>query len=516
MGRKRTGSVYEKDGALWYSFLLRSKKRYAKKVPPHPSGRAATEPEARAYLEVAIRKYELGLWDPEAPTQKAEAPAPPPTPTLFEYATQWVATLHEAAKINEGIFVRRQLKDTDFGGMKITEIQPAHIAAWVRGLASRPSSQGGTLAPLTIRAYVKYVKRIFATAVFERVIPATPCVLPKGIVPAARDKVVGARRSWRQTRQEIVALISDVRVPEERRVLWALLFFSGDRAGEGFAVRWLDIEQREPLNCLHVARSWSRAQKIFKDPKTGVAREVPIHPTLAAILAEWKLSGWERVYGRKPKSEDLICPASTFNPRNTGRTRMQMHHDLHVLGYERRRLHGLRHAFVSIAIDDGADRDVISKITHKKPNRGAFDGYVAESWTKLCAEVSKIKVQRAPDVLPLWSVASSGGGSAEGNATDNATPQPTTNGNTMQEGSPAKRLSVPRIERDFRGALFSQDKHAKASGDEVSEPEHLDTSDTDSATDSATVGALSGELWAQDWFERSLLAEAGEAGGGEP
>jgi hypothetical protein len=31
-----------------------------------------------------------------------------------------------------------------------------------------------------------------------------------------------------------------------------------------------------------------------------------VHPTLAKLLAAWKLSGWERLFGREPKPDDLV------------------------------------------------------------------------------------------------------------------------------------------------------------------------------------------------------------------
>lgn len=511
MGRKRTGSVYEKDGALWYSFQLRSGKRWTKRVPPLPSGKTATREEARAYLEAAVRRYELGLWDPEAPVP--ETPAPPPVPTVAEYGERWARELTHRSAENEQLFVRLHVEGSELGAMKLGAVEPQHVAAWVRMLLAKPSSKGGTLAPLTVRGFVKYLTRLFAGAVFERLITATPCVLPKGLLPAARDKVPGARRAWKQTRDEIIALISDVRVPEARRALWALLFFTGDRAGEAFALRWLDLERRAPLDCLHVSRAWSRRHREYKEPKTGAVREVPVHPTLAAILAEWKLSGWERAYGRRPTPEDLIVPSARMRARDSGAVWKMLTTDCATLEISRRRLHGLRHAFISLSIDDGADRDILRKITHTKPARDAFDGYAAESWDTLCREVSKLKVSRRPDELPLFKIASSGGGPIGQSATDSATPQSTTKGNAMSEDDSARVQSLRGDDRRFRrDSQFTDDLPfpAESSGPI---PERIATSSTDSATDSATTGPLTGELWAEDWFERSLLAEL--AGGGE-
>ncbi len=42
--------------------------------------------------------------------------------------------------------------------------------------------------------------------------------------------------------------------------------------------------------------------------KTEVPRRMPVHPTLAKILAAWRLGGWAEMMGRAPKADDLIVP----------------------------------------------------------------------------------------------------------------------------------------------------------------------------------------------------------------
>ena len=43
--------------------------------------------------------------------------------------------------------------------------------------------------------------------------------------------------------------------------------------------------------------------------KTEVPREVPVHPVLATVLAEWKLRGWKELMKRDPTPEDLVIPS---------------------------------------------------------------------------------------------------------------------------------------------------------------------------------------------------------------
>jgi hypothetical protein len=42
--------------------------------------------------------------------------------------------------------------------------------------------------------------------------------------------------------------------------------------------------------------------------QTKRTRYMPVHPTLAALLAKWKLKGWPEMIGRAPTPEDLVVP----------------------------------------------------------------------------------------------------------------------------------------------------------------------------------------------------------------
>jgi hypothetical protein len=45
--------------------------------------------------------------------------------------------------------------------------------------------------------------------------------------------------------------------------------------------------------------------------KSGVPRQVPVHPVLAKLLAAWKLAGWAATYGRSPRTNDLSSRRET-------------------------------------------------------------------------------------------------------------------------------------------------------------------------------------------------------------
>ena len=120
-------------------------------------------------------------------------------------------------------------------------------------------------------------------------------------------------------------------------------------------------------------------------------REVPVHPTLACILAEWKLSGWQQTYGRKPARRDLIVPTRRMNMRNAKDAQVALLRDLETLELRRRRGHDLRRSFITLALVDGARRDLLEVVTHG-PRGDIVSMYSSFPWPALCAEVAKLKI----------------------------------------------------------------------------------------------------------------------------
>src|SRR5581483_8893881 len=112
------------------------------------------------------------------------------------------------------------------------------------------------------------------------------------------------------SREEVEQLISDERIPWDRRIINGLLFLAGVRWGEMAALRWREYETqfRGHLGRFVVARSFDHRNRRIKPVKTEVPRWVPVHPTLAKMLAEWKLGGWAQMVGRAPTPDDLIVP----------------------------------------------------------------------------------------------------------------------------------------------------------------------------------------------------------------
>lgn len=504
MGRRRTGSAYEKTpGVWWYSFILRSGKRWAKPVPPRPDGKPLDEASATAFKDEALRRYELGVWDPEAPK-----PAAAPPERVEDFLETWAKGLTHSSAHNEVDAVRRYVKGTELGRKFLADVTSDDVMAWVQDLTTKPGKRVAKLKARTVTGAFGTVSRGFAFARFRRLMTVNVCELPPGILPTAEDNEE-VREAWVYTREEITNLISDDRVMHVRRVLYAILFCTGVRINEATPLRWSDWSAREvPLGRLAIVRALKTRTRVLKGTKTNTVRFIPVHPTLAAVLAEWKLSGWQRLMGRTPKDDDLIVPTNIGGIRHDSNVRKQLWYDSLKVGVPRRRLHGTRHTFISLGIDDGARPDIFERLTHPPPTKKAFDKYRHRgTWSSLCAEVMKLDILRR-ETLPLAAWAQ---GQTRGSATDSATDSLTTRGNIMQhdvsQEAPEVCPSPDENATPHENAAF----HDGAQRTPRAKPASRPPSGADSATAGSAihVGPLTGEAWAYDWFERVLL-EHGE------
>ena len=303
---------------------------------------------------------------------------------VAQYAARWLKgreALHLASHKDEAARLKNHVLPK-LGHLELTEVRPRHIREFVLGLRQ------GALAPRTVHHVYQVTALVFRTAIAEELIDATPCVLTKGILPKKVDKDPEWRAQAIYTRDEVERIISDSRIPEDRRVLYALEALAGLRHGEAAELRWGHYDEKaEPLGALNVGKTKSR-----------VPRGVPVHVTLARVLAEWKLAGWERTYGRSPTPDDFITPTRNATARDAAWTIKQLHEDLDMLGLRRRRGHDLRRTFITLAQVDGARRDLLETVTHG-PRGDIVSIYTTFPWPALCEEVAKLKISLRKGIL---------------------------------------------------------------------------------------------------------------------
>jgi integrase len=292
------------------------------------------------------------------------------------------------------------------GSMRLGEVRPRHLADLVEALRLAGK------APRTVRNVYSTCRSLFRDAALADLISSSPCILGKYQLGTIRDKDPEWRASAVYSRTEVEALISDDRLPLDHRVQWAVLALAGLRYGELAGLRWRHLDfDAKPLGRMTVATSYDTGRT-----KTGVERRVPIHPTLAAMLAEWRLAGWPVAFGRQPGPDDRVLPVTAAANRGRRRAagsmrdkhyiRHRLLADLALLGFRQRRGHDLRRTFVSLAREDGAAPDVLRLATHA-PSSDMLDLYTSVPWERLCGEVAKLRIERRKpaEVLELHSKA---------------------------------------------------------------------------------------------------------------
>lgn len=322
-------------------------------------------------------------------------------PTLREYATRWIEDRKRLGiaswdddKSHLDVHILPAL-----GHMKFEEVRPKQVKDMVAKLRAAKK------APRTVRNVYWTLKAMYRAAQIDDVASPsyTPCILTKNEL----GKLADAKSNWRTTakfeREEFEWLISDARIPKDRRVMYALLGLGMLRHGEAAGLRWGNYHQPngadiKPLGRLVIATSYDTGRT-----KTRVERWMPVHPVLAAMLAEWRLAGWPREFGRAPGPDDLIVPHT--KPMNRGPRvefgGMRSDHDTYkrhqidcdALGLRYRRVHDLRRTGITLAREDGADKDLLRFCTHGGP-ADIMDVYTSLGWSKLCVQVAVIQVKR--------------------------------------------------------------------------------------------------------------------------
>jgi integrase len=220
-------------------------------------------------------------------------------------------------------------------------------------------------------------------------VPVAPLLLESGELPKKIDKDPTWRSTATYIREEVEQLISDERIPEDRRIYYGLIFLTGMRPDEAVLRRFRDYDSSvAPLGKLLVSSAWDRRRKIEKAVKTEQPRQVPVHATLARLLAAWKLCGFARMTGRAPRPDDLIVPSRKGKVRNIVLMLRRLHEDLDRLGMRRRRQYDARRTFISLARGDGASKDILRWVTHG-PTGDIVDDYTTLPWPALCGEVAK-------------------------------------------------------------------------------------------------------------------------------
>src|SRR5713101_5946004 len=216
------GTVYGRNNKLWIGYKEADGTR---KYSP-TKFTVGQEPKARKLLDAIERRIQAAATLGEA----ALGPL-----TVRRYFERWIEDRrsHNVASAGDDETRLRAHALPELAELVLADVRPTHVRALVRNLKARVGSSREQLAPRTVRHVYGVLHRMFEDAVADELIESSPCAIKRGELPAKIDK----NPTWRSgavfTREEVEQLISDERIPEERRALYALLFPERDADWRG-------------------------------------------------------------------------------------------------------------------------------------------------------------------------------------------------------------------------------------------------------------------------------------------
>jgi len=275
------------------------------------------------------------------------------------------------------------------GTLELKQVRKADVQKVFDHLRSQYEASGKP-ASGTIKSIYAACKVMFSDAVAADLIPASPLHLTSHTLPSVHKK---PRLPYTITEIEQILSATPKQIPDDRRTLYAVLFFFGLRFGEGAALRWSDLDfVRTPLAGMHVEKSYSVSRKKIGRTKTETKRWAPIHPILFFVLQEWRDIGFPKLFGRFPEADDLLVPSRENKCRSSNHGMKRLRQDFQRLGLphlEQRTQHAFRTAFISQMRAADVDKDKLRAVTHGKRSSGdvidAF--YTVWPWEVLCKAV---------------------------------------------------------------------------------------------------------------------------------
>ena len=336
-------------------------------------------------LATRVREVASGTWKPPSGRNSERQ-------TLAEYAERWIAT-REAEGVRSASDEASRLRDhvlPVLGHRPLKEIGRPEVKTMIANLVATRA-----LAPRTIHHVYGSLRSLYSRAVEDEVVVASPCSLRvrQGELPKKADKDPKWRALAVFNASEVETLISDPRLPWNRRTFYALLFFSGARFGEIAGRRWCDWDRAmRPLTRITIATQYD--DQALKSPDgAGPTRELPVHPVLERILRDWWDTGFALTYCRAPQPNDWIVPSMRDGRslRSLRNGLKRLHEDCERLGLRTRRQHDTRRTFLSLLRSAGVPKDMARAFTHSGLG-DVLDSYTEWTWPALCDALSKMPV----------------------------------------------------------------------------------------------------------------------------
>jgi len=222
-----------------------------------------------------------------------------------------------------------------FGDMVLSEIKPVHVRQWQNTLLSYVDENGKPYSQTYLKTIHNQLSAIFNYAVRYYDLKENPCIKAGSIGKKHAEEM----QMW--TLEEFKQFIQEADKPETYAA-FNVLYFTGMRMGELFALTWEDIDLENKT--ININKSCQRmgGKDVITTPKTPKStRTIIIFDYLVEILQDYK----KRIYKPSPKDR-AFCLTKNF-----------MHYEMTRVstkaGVKRIRVHDLRHSHASLLIELG-------------------------------------------------------------------------------------------------------------------------------------------------------------------
>ena len=265
----------------------------------------------------------------------------------------------------------RSLQASELGAIPMAEVTAKDIATYDDELFSRG------LGSVTVRKRHSFIAQVFRRAVALGDVRANPCAAVKA--PAAPLKPVNSLDQ--AAARGVMAQLGEMGTANTIAVAGRLALLTGMRRGEVCGLRWIDWD--EGASVLRIGNALGQDYEngyLLKDVKDtsgrGAAREVPVPPLLARLLAqvrELQQATCARLGVRWAATHYVLGDplGGPLAPEQITHKWTVLSSGMGWLGTQGRPVtfHDLRHTFATVALAEGIDVMSLAAILgHKDPS----------------------------------------------------------------------------------------------------------------------------------------------------
>jgi integrase len=265
-----------------------------------------------------------------------------------------------------------------------SEIDAAAVSDWIVELRKTKGHKAPfrTLSPRSVRHIHCTLSGLLSHAVALGCLRVNPAANAKRYLPKNEPAEHRKHLPRVLTLDQAMRLILHWRVNPQRRAEFAFTILACTRGGETRGLHWGDLHLVDPVPWVRIAYSYDGPTK------SGVSRDVPLHPELVTILLRFR-DWWITRFQRVPKLTDLVFPTFAGNMRS--RCEGDFKRQIAACQLPEITYHGLRHTGATLYRAAGVSRDDLGHVLgHVTKNQ--TDHYAPSAVPHISRELAKLSL----------------------------------------------------------------------------------------------------------------------------